>query len=202
MGLPYWYSPILVGRRLGNVSKVGKTIQNPVSGEKFIFLKTAQETNGELLFCEWTLRAGSAVPYAHLHPRQTETFEVVEGELTVMMNGEELSVQAGEAITVPKGIAHQPRNKSEMEVRAYVTFRPALHMETRLEIVCGLATDSLVNHKGSPPFWQLAVLENAYPNLTYMAFPSIWKQRVLFKAGAVVGRILGYKAYYPRYCSQ
>lgn len=182
------------------MSKVGKIIRNPSSGEQFIFRKTAEETKGELCIFEWTLGPHCAVPYAHIHPRQTETFEVLGGELSLMINGEDVLVKVGETVTVPMGAVHQPRNRSEKEVRAYMTFRPALHIETRLEIICGLATDGIVNGKGSPSFWQLAVLERAYPNMTYLAFTSIRRQRVLLRAGAIVGRLLGYKPYYPKYC--
>ena len=183
------------------MSKAGKIIQNPRSGEQFTFLKPAEETDGELTLFEWILQSHCSVPYPHIHPQQTETFNVLEGELCLMVDGKEIIIKAGESATVPKGVVHQPHNRSEKPVRGYLTFRPALHIETRLEIICGMATDGIVNSKGSPPFWQLAVLESAYPNTTYLAVSPIWRQRLILKAGAFIGRMLGYKAYYAKYCS-
>ena len=57
----------------------GQTVENPVTGERFTFLETAASSGGELLAFDFALRPGGAVPIPHVHPIQTERFEVTAG---------------------------------------------------------------------------------------------------------------------------
>jgi hypothetical protein len=59
---------------------VGTTLENPVTGERFTFTDTAASTDGKLLAFDFALRPGGKVPVPHVHPIQTERFEVVAGE--------------------------------------------------------------------------------------------------------------------------
>ena len=67
----------------------GQTISNPVSGERITFVKTAADTNGELLAIDMTLAADGHVPGAHVHPEQEERFEVVSGTMVFRMGRQE-----------------------------------------------------------------------------------------------------------------
>src|SRR4051794_32164692 len=57
----------------------GQVIENPVSGERITFRKTAADTNGELLEIDLELAPDGHVPGMHVHPTQTERFEIVSG---------------------------------------------------------------------------------------------------------------------------
>jgi hypothetical protein len=59
----------------------GQVIDNPVSGERFVFHRTAGDTGGELLAFELTLDPDGHVPGGHVHPVQEERFEVVRGTM-------------------------------------------------------------------------------------------------------------------------
>lgn len=48
----------------------------PISGDWITFLKTAADTNGELLAIELELSRDGHVPGAHVHPFQKERFEI------------------------------------------------------------------------------------------------------------------------------
>ena len=61
--------------------QAGDTLANPVTKERMTFLKTAAETNGEYVLIELSAAPGAVVAAAHVHPSQTETFEVVSGTL-------------------------------------------------------------------------------------------------------------------------
>ncbi len=61
------------------MAQAGRVLVNPISGERFTFLKTAADTDGKLLQFDVELSAGGSVPGAHLHPVQEERFEVLEG---------------------------------------------------------------------------------------------------------------------------
>lgn len=181
------------------MSKVGKHIANPLSGEEFVFLQTAAETNGEAFQFQWTLKPDGVMPFAHRHMRQTETFEVVAGEMTVRVDGRDVVVRPGETIVVPMGATHQPRCTSVDPLVARVTFRPALHAETTLETICGLASDGIADKKGQPSFLRLAVMTSAYPGENYMGGIPIVAQRVVLFVAAALGRLLGYPAVYAKY---
>jgi quercetin dioxygenase-like cupin family protein len=89
-------------------------------------VRTGAETDGELHEMRATYAPGSPLPPAHLHPAQDEHFEVHEGEMTFVLEGEEHVVPAGASIEVPRGVVHQVRNAGD--VPAVVTWqtRPAL----------------------------------------------------------------------------
>ena len=59
--------------------RTGDILRNPVTGEQLHFLKAAADTNGEYVLVEVTVEPNGFVPAAHLHPYQTETFEIVSG---------------------------------------------------------------------------------------------------------------------------
>jgi len=73
----------------------GQTLENPVTGERFTFTHTAASTGGELLAFELALRSGGAVPIAHVHPIQTERFEVVHGRMTFRVGLRRLQAGSG-----------------------------------------------------------------------------------------------------------
>ena len=55
--------------------------------ERILFLKTAAETNGELLEVEVTYRPRSPRPLEHYHPYQAEQFEVLGGKIRAIREG-------------------------------------------------------------------------------------------------------------------
>ena len=64
------------------------------------------------------------LPPAHLHPSQDERFEVLEGALRAVVDGDERRYAAGEAFDVPAGAVHQMTGEGPTRVRWLV--RPAL----------------------------------------------------------------------------
>src|SRR5213595_53451 len=58
------------------VIRAGDTLANEITGETITFLETAADTNGEYTLIEVTVAPGGGVPMAHVHPLQSETFEV------------------------------------------------------------------------------------------------------------------------------
>ena len=55
----------------------GDRLENPVTGEVLIFHRTAAQTDGESVLVETILRPGGVVAAAHVHPHQSERFEVL-----------------------------------------------------------------------------------------------------------------------------
>ena len=65
----------------------GDVIENPMTGERLRFLETSSETNGESVRVECTVQPNGFVAAAHLHPKQTEHFEIESGVVAFKLDG-------------------------------------------------------------------------------------------------------------------
>ena len=65
-----------------------------------------------------------SMPPMHLHPRQTERFEVLEGRMETVIGGEAHVYESGAVFEVPAGTPHQMRADGPARMRWEVT--PAL----------------------------------------------------------------------------
>ena len=182
------------------MARAGDTIEHPVAAERIVFLKTARDTDGELLQLDFFMKGGGFVPAEHVHPYQEERFEVLSGTAHFRLRGQERDVGAGETIVVPAGTPHVWWNPGEEEAHLILEYRPALRTETFFETFFGLAKDGKVNSKnGLPNPLQLAGMAREYEDEIYLARPPLIVQRVLFGLLASIGTLLGYKARYPEY---
>ena len=104
--------------RLTSCHDLARTeFENPVTGERFTFTDTAATTDGELLAFELGLRPGGAVPIPHVHPIQTERFEVVEGLLRFRVGLRRRLAGPGEVVEVAPGVLHSFANAGDEEAR-------------------------------------------------------------------------------------
>ena len=183
------------------MARAGDALEHPLTGDRMVFLKTARDTDGELLQLGFFLKGGGPEAAAHVHPYQEERFEVLSGAARFRVRGQqERDVGAGEAIVVPAGTPHTLWNAGEEEAHLILEFRPALRTETFFETLFGLAQDGKVDPRsGFPGPLQLALIFREHEDELYLAGPPLFVQRALFGLLAPVGELLGYKARYPRY---
>jgi mannose-6-phosphate isomerase-like protein (cupin superfamily) len=177
------------------VAKAGKVIESPST--RLVFRQTAADANGQLLRFEQFVRPATPEVLTHVHPRQEERFEVVEGRMGVRAAGHERILAAGEEVVVSPGTPHTFWNAGEDELHQVVELRPALRSETFFETVFGLQRDGKITDRGMPNIFLMAPVVYEYEN--YLPRILISVQKVLFGALAFVGRLLGYHASYPRY---
>ena len=164
------------------------------------FLKTARDTNGELLQVDDVMQGGGRVAIEHVHPYIEERFEILSGTARFSMRGQQRDVGAGETVVIPAGTPHVWGNPHDEEVHLIIEFRPALRMEEWFETFFGLQKDGKVNPKsGLPNPLQWAVISREYEDELYLASPPLLVQRVRFGLLALIGKLLGYKARYPKY---
>jgi quercetin dioxygenase-like cupin family protein len=158
----------------------GQTLENPVTGERFTFTHTAATTDGELLAFELALRPGGAVPIPHVHPVQTERFEVVAGRMRFRIGLRTRVAEPGEVIEVAPGVLHGFGNAGDEEARMRVEVRPALAMEQMFADVIAMARAGRMTKRGLPrnPL-ELAVLARTYDQEAHAPFMSVAMQRVL-----------------------
>ena len=158
----------------------GHTLENPVTGERFTFTHTAASTGGELLAFELGLRPGGAVPIPHVHPIQTERFEVVEGLMRFRVGLRRRTAGPGDVVEVEPGAVHSFANAGDAEARVRVEVRPALAMEEMLAEVGARAEAGLLNRRGMPRrLRDLATLARRYEQEAHAPWMSAGVQRVL-----------------------
>lgn len=127
-----------------------RTITNPVIKDKITFIKTAKDTNGELTWLSIEL-APNGGNDLHYHDKFEETFIAINGTLGVTFEGEEMTLQAGESVTVPINSVHRFYNPNAHPIQFEVKITPASrNLEEFLQIMYGLARDGKTNKKSIP----------------------------------------------------
>ena len=174
----------------------GDTIKNPVTGETLTFLAASCDTGGEYVLVECTVEPDGFVASAHLHPRQTETFTVVEGKLGLRAGREIRRLQPGDTAIVEPGTPHRFWNAGGERAVFRCDVRPALQFESLLETMFGLAEDGKVNRRGMPNPFRLAVIANAHFDTVQLPLVPAALQKLALSLGAPVGRLLGYQPTY------
>ena len=95
----------------------GDILHNPVTGETLHFITSASDTNGEYVLLEAVIEPDGFVAAAHMHPFQTEVFEVLEGTIEFKAGGKEIVAGAGDTVVVEPGTAHKFRNAGDTPAR-------------------------------------------------------------------------------------
>jgi quercetin dioxygenase-like cupin family protein len=172
----------------------GDRLENQVTGEVLIFHRTSRDTGGEAVLVETIVRPGGFVAEAHIHPSQTERFEVLEGGLGLRVGTDELMAGPGDVATVEPGTPHRFWNAGEGEARFFCEVSPALEFESLIETMFTLAAEGKTNRKGMPNPLRLAVIAKAHFDTVRLPFPPAWLQQAALALGAPLGRLLGYRA--------
>jgi quercetin dioxygenase-like cupin family protein len=176
--------------------RAGDVLHNPATGELMQFLKTSADTNGEEVLIECVVAPDGAVAAAHMHPFQTERFEVLEGTVGFRAGKETITAGPGDVVVVEPGTTHKFWNAGDEDARFRCRITPALQFEQMIETMFGLAADGKTNRKGMPNPLRLAVIARAHFDDVRLPFPPVWLQRLGLAMGAPLGSLIGYK---PRY---
>ena len=165
----------------------GTVLHNPVTGEYARLVEhTPERAVGELLAVP-----GGAVAGPHLHPRQEERFEVVEGRLGYRRGDQRGELRAGESVTVPAGVVHDWWNAGEGDLRALVTVTPPGRFAAMIGAVWGLAVLGRTNAKGMPGPVDAALLAEAFGDEIVFERPPRAIQRALALTVAPIARRRG-----------
>src|SRR6478672_5585528 len=176
----------------------GQTVENPQTGERLVFSKTAAETGGEVTEFEAFIAPGGHLPAAHVHPGQSERFEITKGTLTLKIDGRKVVATEGDVVTIEAGQAHNFWNRTDEEVSFKVEVRPALKIESVIETMYGLAADGKTNRFGMPNPLRLAVIARHHLDTVTLPVVPVALQRAALSVGAPIGRMAGYAATYSR----
>ncbi|GLV53305.1 hypothetical protein KDH_01600 [Dictyobacter sp. S3.2.2.5] len=188
------------------MATAGQTFENPVTGERMVFNKTAHETDGTLLDIEFFVKPSSEKGLAaHFHPHFAERAEIIAGSAHYKLGQTELQAKAGDEILLPKDVSHiHPWNMGNdvLHWRKITQLdKPDSHMllasAAFFESLYALAQQGKVGKNGLPknPLQTVVLLQALQPS-AYVAGLPIWLQRPLFGVLAAIGQALGYKSSY------
>ncbi|PHH90756.1 hypothetical protein CDD83_2752 [Cordyceps sp. RAO-2017] len=154
------------------------------------------------------VRAGRSGPPLHIHLQQTEYFEVEQGVIGIVKNGQELALTKEDGvIEVPPGTRHRfwahPSGREDLIFRVWTEPQGLDHGfdEDFLRNLVAYQRDCL-KAGIAPSVFQLLLI--GY-NSTTLATPPFWLPLWLLKAVHyvlacwVAGALLGYKGSYPEY---
>ena len=96
---------------------------NEIHGPDGLTLRIVDDAPGALEM-EAAYSEAAVMPPEHLHPRQDERFEVLEGAVRAIVGGAERRYESGESFSVPAGTPH--RMAAEAATRLRWEVRPAL----------------------------------------------------------------------------
>jgi quercetin dioxygenase-like cupin family protein len=169
--------------------KPNRVIENPIIKDRITVLKSTEDTNGEYFLGKLEVAPGGGNPL-HYHTTFTEKFTVMDGQLSVSLNGEEKNLKVGESAFVPKLAHHRFYNTTDKYAAALIELRPARNFEKAMRMLYGLARDGKTNAKSLPKsIWHFALvcqyMESYTPGLPLPI------QRSLFGTLASIAKLLG-----------
>ena len=100
----------------------GKAVN--VIGNTLIVRLRGRDTGGVLSVAESIDQPGGGPP-PHIHHREDETFQVLEGEYEFMCGGKTFTASKGATIFAPRGVPHAYRYVGQTPGRLMVTMTPA-----------------------------------------------------------------------------
>jgi quercetin dioxygenase-like cupin family protein len=175
-------------------------IADPNSGQRVVFRRTGEDTNGELLELDLFVMPGAFVR-EHVHPTQEEAFTGVSGSFTLEVDGEQRTIGPGDTVVIPPRTPHGFTEASE-EAHLLVTVRPALHLDDYFRTFLGLSRDGKISipSKGLPrPLLQVALVMQRYaPEIAAPSVPLLL-QRLTWGLLAPIARLRGYRDSFPEY---
>src|SRR5260370_17807680 len=108
------------------MATAGQTFENPLTGERMVFRKTAHDTNGTLLEIEFFIKPHTGKGLgAHIHPSFDERFEIISGSACYIIGQDACFAAAGDVVVLPKAIPHvHPWNAGDnlLHVRPAIPF--------------------------------------------------------------------------------
>lgn len=175
----------------------GESWENPATRERATLIEAPWWNAENRSIAELTALPGARVAAEHLHPALHERFTVLEGELTVMRDGETSIVRAGEQVDIEPGVWHDWWNASDADALVRVEVTPGERFFHLIETLFGLAREGHVNAKGMPHPLQLALLATEFSDVIVFRKPPPAMQRFIFGALVPIARRRGYRGTYP-----
>ena len=127
--------------------------------------------------------------HGHIHPNQSEGFEVLEGRAELIVGEQLITLGPGESVVVPANTLHHWRALDNAPVRVRAFFEPRLEVASWfVEFQRHIAEDTM-------DLFQAAVIVREFPDSSpNMVSPDPWVWDLFARTFAPIGRLLGYSA--------
>jgi mannose-6-phosphate isomerase-like protein (cupin superfamily) len=178
--------------------RVGEMWENPITRERAIILELPTQNLERRATAELNALVGSRVIGEHRHPALVERFTVLEGELSLKLNGSVRVLREGEAATIEPNAWHDWWNGGARDARVRVEVTPGERFAHMIETLFGLARLGHVGANGMPDPLQLALFALEFGDVIVFRSPPLPVQRALFGVLAPLARWRGYRATYPQ----
>lgn len=176
----------------------GQILTNPDSGDIYEFLETAKDTNGQRVTIKMTLKSKGKLVPDHYHALQEEQFEVLSGDLTILLDGKTQVLSKGKKLTLPINKPHNHYNTNNEPVVFIQSVTPALDFDYLLENIIGLTIDGKMPN-GKAGLMQELVTLKYLDSKSYLASIPQGIQQFLMNVVGPIGRMFGYRAIYKKY---
>jgi quercetin dioxygenase-like cupin family protein len=178
--------------------RAGQSFENPSTGSRLEVVATPREYGRDVLVVERLQKPGTGKAAPHIHLDFEHRFAVLDGRLTLELDGQERTFGAGEEIHVQPRTPHRdPWNTSDEDLRFRTEFEPVPEFVEGFTAAFGhLLQEGRTDDQDFVPDLQLFVCLYAYKGKSYKVGPPIWLQRALIPLLAAVGRLRGYRAAY------
>ena len=171
--------------------RAGDVLDLTPIGAVFLITKTAAETHGRSFDMEWKLAPETGGTPVHIHPHASESYDVLEGELDVLIDGTWRALTAGEKVVVNPGVPHTFRNSSQSPTRVYNTHEPAMRFAEYFEGLHHIVNSGVVRER------KVTLRAVLYLSVLMASFNdeirSVRPPHAVTRIFAVFGRLLGYK---------
>lgn len=171
--------------RAGYAGGMSELHDDPVGRQRLAFERGTAEDGTPIVLVDCWVDPGGGVP-PHIHPHQTEVFDVLEGEMTFTAGRSKKRVPGGESITVPPGTRHAYANRSDSTAHMRCTATPAADLEDFLTETARLAREGHIMRIGPlrgpgslRGLRQVAALLRDHRENTLILFPPPIVQKVL-----------------------
>jgi mannose-6-phosphate isomerase-like protein (cupin superfamily) len=115
------------------MARAGQEVENPVTGERIVFLRTAADTDGAAVEMEAIWPAGPRRTTPHVHPEAEERWEVLAGRARFRIGDSETEGGPGTVAVAAEGTPHEAWNPGSTQTRVRIELWPALRWEEFVE---------------------------------------------------------------------
>jgi mannose-6-phosphate isomerase-like protein (cupin superfamily) len=143
------------------------------------------------------LAPGAEGPPMHVHPEGTETFEVLEGKLTLVFDDDVQTLGPGDEWTVEPGVEHTFRNDADGFTAIVAAFPSMIDLEAQYTI-WGLDHEGELDD-GRPGHMHATVMTEALRRSTRYTLAPLAVQKLFWTVLGPIARTLGHRAVEERY---
>jgi mannose-6-phosphate isomerase-like protein (cupin superfamily) len=160
-------------------------------GTSFSIVESAADSAGKRIEFEITMEPDAQGPPKHFHPRQDESWKVLEGELSVFVDGAWRALREGESLSIPPNTVHTLRNRSGAVVRFRDVHEPALDFQEYIEALGREAGAGTMTDRMSPSTLIHGAMVLHQHRTTQLSASRM--QRAAETLLSLIGRALGYR---------